>query len=346
MKYIRFGLAGTGTGAELVAKGFKTLSTERVAELSAVFSRNMRRAEAFASKYGVARSYNDYDEMIRNAEIDAVAICTPHYLHHSMGTKAIERGLHVLIDKPLAVNLKESDELISSAEKKGVKLGVILQNRFDDSVMLVKKTVDEGSFGRLLLGTATINWFRNEEYYSGSMWRGKWATEGGGVLINQAIHTIDLLVWIMGDVEGVWGNTDTLFHRIEVEDIAVACLKMKNGALGMISASTAMYPGFPTRLEIYGTDGCALFEGFSLKYFMVNRREQLVKPVQTDLASWSRPEAVPAINHSRLVKDFAQAIIENRKPRVDGREGRKSLEVVMAIYESSRTGRKVFLKKV
>jgi predicted dehydrogenase len=346
MTCVRFGLAGTGTGAEFVAKGFKMLSGEGVAKLSAVFGRNVKRTEDFASKYGIPLHYHNYDEMIESADLDAVAICTPHYLHHSMGIKAIERGLHVLIDKPLAVNLKESDELISLAEKKSVKLGVILQNRFDDYIMLVRKAVDEDLFGRLLLGVATVNWWRNEEYYSGSGWRGRWATEGGGALINQAIHTIDLLVWIMGDVEEVWGNVDTLVHRIEVEDVAVACLKMRSKALGVISAGTATYPGFPTRLEFYGTDGCALFEGSSLKYFMVNKREQPVEAVQTGLASWSRPEAVPAINHSRLIKDFAQAIIEDRNPKVDGREGRKSLKAVMAIYESSRTGKKVLWESI
>lgn len=344
MNHIRLGLAGTGTGAEFVTKGFKMMDGKGTAELLAVFGRKKERTDAFASRYGIPLRYYDYDEMIRNADLDAIVICTPHYLHYPMAIKAIESGLHVLIDKPLAINLKEADELISLAERKDLKLGVILQNRFDDSVMQVKKAVDDGSFGKLLLGIVAVNWYRTEEYYSGSEWRGRWITEGGGVLINQAIHTIDLLIWMMGDVEEVCGNVDALAHRIEVEDIAVSCLKMRNGALGIISAGTAMYPGFPTKLEVYGTNGCALFEGSSLKYLMINRNEQPVEIVKTGLASWSRPEAVPAINHSRLIKDFIQAILENRDPMVDGREGRKSLEVVMTIYESSKTGRKILLK--
>ncbi|MFB0504679.1 MAG: Gfo/Idh/MocA family protein, partial [Candidatus Bathyarchaeia archaeon] len=228
------------------------------------------------------------------------------------------------------------------ARRKGVKLGVNLQSRFDPTFRKVKEAAEEQRFGRLILGEAIVKWFRTQEYYDKSAWRGKWDTEGGGALINQAIHTIDLLVWIMGSPRYLWAQIDTVAHKIEVEDLAVAALRFENGALGIIQGSTAIYPGLPSRLEVHGTKGTAIIEGEVLKRWSIIGEEEVVsEEAKEGLKSWARPELAPATNHASLIKDFAEAILEDRAPYVDGVEGRKSLEVITAIYRSGRDDRMI-----
>jgi len=190
----------------------------------------------------------------------------------------------------------------------------------------------------LILGEAIVEWFRTQEYYSKSPWRGKWNTEGGGALINQAIHTIDLLLWIFGQPKQLWAQVDTFVHNIEVEDLAIAAIRFENGALGIVQGSTAIYPGLPTRLEIHGTKGTIIIEGEMLKRWSVMmEKETVVDNVKEGLKSWTQPELVPAINHALLIKDFTQAIIDDREPYVNGMEGRRSIELIVAIYKSSKT---------
>ena len=339
VKFVRFGIIGTGVGANFCAEGISMIANAKVAKLVAVTSRREERAKEFASKWNVDLWYTNYVEMLEKAPIDAVIINTPHYLHYPMALDAIRAGKHTLVDKPMTINLREADDLIKEAKKKDVKLGVILQSRFDPTIRKVKEAVDEGRFGRIILGEASIKWFRTQEYYEKSSWRGRWATEGGGTLINQAIHTIDLLLWIMGRPKYLWAQIDTVAHNIEVEDLAVAAIRFKNDALGIIEGSTATYPGLPTRLEIHGTKGTATIEGEALKRWSVLGEEEILEEkTKEGLKSWARPELVPATNHAALVRDFAEAILNDRKPFVDGAEGRRSLEVIMAIYESGRSG--------
>ncbi len=342
MAEVRFGMAGTGVGANFFAQAFSSLSENDRARLVAVNSRRESRAKEYASKWGLKKYYTDYGRMLEDPEIDAVIISTPHFLHYKMTIEAIKMNKHVLVDKPMAINLKEADEMIAEAERKGVKLGVNLQSRFDPVYRKIKEAVDDGRFGRLILGEALVKWYRTQEYYSSSSWRGRWATEGGGALINQAIHTIDLLLWIMGSPKMLWGQIDTVAHEIEVEDIAVATVRFENEALGVIEGSTALYPGFPHKLAIYGTDGMALAEGDTLRRWSIKGMEETVLEERKEgLQAWSRPEMLPATNHASLLKDFARAVLEDREPYVNGYEGRRSIELIMAIYRSGRTGETV-----
>ncbi|MBS7607350.1 Gfo/Idh/MocA family oxidoreductase [Candidatus Bathyarchaeota archaeon] len=334
---VRFGIIGTGIGANFCANGLKIIADEGIAELTAVTSQREERAKEFASKWGLKYWYTDYRRMLREAPIDAVIISTPHYQHYPMAIDSIDAGKHVLIDKPIAISLQEADEIILEAKRRGVKLGVILQSRFDPTIRKVKSAVDNGLFGKLILGEAIVEWFRTQEYYNSSPWRGRWSTEGGGALINQAIHTIDLLIWIMGQPKYLWAQMGTFTHKIEVEDLAVSVIRFKNEAIGVIQGSTAIYPGLPTRLEIHGTQGTAIIEGESLKRWSIMSGEEIVSEgIKEGLKSWARPELVPATNHASLLRDFAEAIIEGREPFVDGIEGRRSLEVITAIYQSAR----------
>lgn len=339
---VRFGIVGTGVGANFCAQGISMIHDAEIADFIAVTSRREERAREFASKYGVRDWYTDYGEMLEKADIEAVVINTPHNLHYPMVLESIKSGKHALVDKPMAVSLKQSDEMIDKARRKGVKLGVNLQSRFDPTFRKVKEAAEEQTFGRLILGEAIVKWFRTQEYYDKSAWRGKWDTEGGGALINQAIHTIDLLVWVMGSPKYLWAQIDTVAHKIEVEDLAVAALRFENGALGIIQGSTAIYPGLPSRLEVHGTNGTAIIEGEVLKRWSIVGEEEVVsEEAKEGLGSWARPELAPATNHAALIKDFAEAILEDREPYVDGVEGRKSLEVITAIYRSGRDDRMI-----
>ena len=337
MDRVRFGIIGTGVGANFCANGLKLIANEGVAELVAVTSRREKRAKEFASKWNLKYWYTDYRRMLQEAPIDAVIIDTPHYQHYPMTMDAINANKHVLVDKPMAINLREADEMINEAKRKNVKLGVILQSRFDPTIRKVKENADNGTFGQLILGEAVVEWFRSREYYDRSTWRGRWATEGGGALINQAIHTIDLLIWIMGQPKYLWAQMGTFTHNIEVEDLAVATIRFRNGAIGVIQGSTSIYPGLPTRLEIHGTRGTAIVEGEMLKrWSVVGEKEIISESTKKELETWARPELAPATNHASLIKDFANAILDDREPLVNGVEGRRALEVIMAIYKSAR----------
>lgn len=341
---VRFGLVGAGVGGGFVAKALKMLEEEGIASLSVVCDLEEKRAQEYAHAYG-AQSYTiDFGVMVNSGGVDAVAISTPHYMHFPMALEAINAEVSVLLDKPMAVNVREADELIQKARKKAVTLGVVLQNRMSDDARTAKRAVDAGELGKMILGEATVKWFRDEDYYAKSPWRGKKATEGGGVLINQAIHTLDLLLWLMGPVKSVNATVDTLHHNIEVEDVAAATLRFSSGALGVIQASTVTYPGFPSRVEVHGTNGCALFETDKLRKLVRKGQEvALAEATRQAEGSWSRPEAVLPTNHYRLVKDFVLAIREGRPPRVDGHEGRRSIELIEAIYRSSASEERVEL---
>lgn len=341
---LKFGLAGTGVGGDFIARALAQLKLEGVAELVAVAGRKGVKTEEFARRHGAKRWYTSFEQLVSDPEVDAVAISTPHYMHFPQALAAIDAGKHVLVDKPMAITLKEADEMIARAERKGVALGVVFEYRFDPLIEKVKGLVDSGRLGRLILGEAFVEWYRTQEYYASSDWRGRWATEGGGALINQAIHTIDLLLWLMGDAEELWALTGTFAHSIEVEDLAVAAVRFRSGAFGAVVGSTAIYPGLPTRLEVHGTEGTAVIEGGALKLLSIKGEEAKAEGERpSELASWARPEAVPIDNHVRLIRDFARAVEEKRKPRVDGWEGRRSLELIRAIYLSGRTGQVVRL---
>jgi len=339
---VKFGIIGTGVGANFCAQGLSAITEAKIGELAAVSSQRQERASEFASKYGLKLWYTDYKEMLQKAPLDAVIISTPHYLHHPIAMEAMNAGKHVLVDKPMAISLREADEMIKEAERRHVRLGVVLQSRFDPGLRKVKVAVEEGKFGQLILGEAVVEWFRTQEYYDNSPWRGRWATEGGGALINQSIHTIDLLTWIMGPPKYLWAQIDTVAHKIEVEDLAVAAIRFENGALGVIQGSTSIYPGLATRLEVHGTKGTTIIEGEVLKRWSLQGEEEIIaEGAKEGLKSWARPELVSATNHASLIKDFAQAILEDREPYVDGVEGRRSLEIIMAIYRSDKTNRTI-----
>lgn len=349
---IRFGLVGCGVIGPMHAEAITSLPD---AELSAVADLVIERAQRLAAKYG-ARAYPDMDEMLAREQLDVVTICTPSGMHGEHACRAMCAGCHVIVEKPMEIRLEAIDEMLRVQQEHSVKLAVISQHRFDPAAQQVRALIDEGAFGRLVLGHAQIPWWRSQAYYDSGDWRGTWRLDGGGVLMNQSIHWIDLLQWMMGPVKSIAAYTDTLAHRMETEDVAVAVLRFANGALGTITATTGAYPGLATRLEIFGDKGSAVIEGDELGYLHLARDEReavgaygsgaktsRTEPRASESSAASNPGALAIRSHALQIADMIRAIRENGTPLVDGHAGRRPVEIILGIYEAARTGKEVVL---
>lgn len=340
MKRLHFGIVGVGNIAPLHALAIQALPE---AELVAVATRNAERGQAFAEKCG-GQWHADYAELLQRPEVDVVAICTPHDLHAPLTIAAAQAGKHVLCEKPMARTTAECEAMIEACDRAGVTLGVVFQSRFEPLSLQLKRLIDEGTLGRILWSSANTIWYRSDDYYRSGPWRGTWAHEGGGVLINQAIHAIDLMLWLTGRPDRVAAQTRTLNHAIEVEDGAIATLMYADNRLGLIQATTAAYPGYAERLEVYGTRGSAIYhkgEG-RLEWHTAAPREDHV--LEANISSGAaNPMDISAAGHAAVFQDFAEAVREGRRPAIDGTEGRRSVEVVEAIYQAARSGQMVTL---
>ncbi|MCU0874306.1 MAG: Gfo/Idh/MocA family oxidoreductase [Pirellulaceae bacterium] len=342
-----FGIIGCGMIANFHCKAVADI---RNAKVAACFDTRPEAADRLAAQVG-CRAYHDLDAMLADPDVHVVTIGTPSGAHMEPAVAAARAGKHVIVEKPLEVTLKRCDAVIKACEAAGVALATIFPSRFHESSQLLKRAVDQGRFGRLTIGDAYVKWYRTQQYYDSGAWRGTWALDGGGALMNQAIHSVDLLLWLMGPVVEVTAHTATLAHeRIEVEDVAMATLRFANGALGVIEATTAAYPGALKRIEIHGSEGSAVLEEEDLKTWA------FIKPTARDKALLERmagktqtgggaadPAAIGHHGHTAMFKDVLKAISSGSRPLIDGPEGRRSVEVILAIYKAALTGRSVAL---
>lgn len=333
MTGLRIAIIGLGNIAPHHAAAIKQTGD---AELAAVCTRDATRGEAFVREHG-GKLYADYHDLLAHSDVDIVAICTPHDLHAPMTIAAAVAHKHVLVEKPMARNVAECDAMIDACERAGVTLGVLFQMRFDPLALKLRKIIDEGRLGRLIWTTTNALWYRSDEYYRSGAWRGTWEHEGGGVLINQAIHVIDLMLWLTGMPTIVTAQTRTLNHSIEVEDSAAAILEYADNRLGLIQATVAAYPGYPEYIEIVGTRGSAVYHRGEarLEWHIVEPREDGEERATVSSGA-AAPMGISATGHIAAYQDFAAALREKRAPRVNGIEGRKSVELVEAIYRSAR----------
>jgi predicted dehydrogenase len=341
METFGFGIIGGGMIGPYHAEAIRMIPEAR---LVAVATSTEGTARHFAEKVQAPFWYADYRELLKRDDIQIVNVCTPPYLHEEMVLAAAEFGKHVLVEKPIAINLHQADRMIIACQRAGVKLGVIFQYRFSEAAQAVKRAIDDGHLGKLFLGDVYVKWFRDERYYQSASWRGRWLQEGGGALINQTIHAVDLLQWFMGPVDWVRGLCQTVRHRIEVEDLGVAVLRFRNGSMGVVEGSTAIYPGFPQKIELHGEKGSVVLEGDQIALWKLQDfplPEHLSSAAEKVDTSASPTAGFSPEYHRRQIRDFLEAIRENRSPLVDGEEGRKSLEIVRGIYLSSRTGESV-----
>jgi UDP-N-acetyl-2-amino-2-deoxyglucuronate dehydrogenase len=344
---IGFGIVGTGMISRFHAKA---LAEVRGAKLEACCDNTPGRADALAKEFGI-RAYDSVETMLADPAVDAVTIATPSGAHMEPAVAAAKAGKHVIVEKPLEITLKRCDKIIEACEKAGVKLSSIFPSRFHDSAKLIKQAVDSQRFGRITLGDAYVKWFRTQQYYDSGAWRGTWALDGGGALMNQAVHTVDLLTWFMGPVAEVQAFTATLAHeRIEVEDVCTATLKFASGALGVIEATTAAFPGYLKRIELHGSDGSAVMEEEDIKHWDFAKKTRGDSAVLRQMAhskstggGAADPAAIGHHGHALQIQDFVDAIRKDRNPAVDGPEGRRSVEIILAIYASAKSGKKVSL---
>jgi predicted dehydrogenase len=295
--------------------------------------------------------YTSLAPALERRDVDIVIVSTPSGAHMESAVAAAQAGKHVVVEKPLEVTLERCDRIIEACDQNQVQLCTIFPSRFADANRVLKQAVDAGRFGRLTLGETTCKWWRPQSYYDQGGWRGTKALDGGGALMNQAIHNVDLLVWMMGRPTHVFGFTALLAHeRIEVEDTAVACLRFANGALGVIQATTSVHPGYPKTIAIHGDKGSALIEQEDVLRWDFNPEIEEDRAIRARFAQKvgaeggaSNPAAISHEYHRRQLADFVQAIESGGKPLVDGREGRKAVEVILAIYRSADTGKMVEL---
>ena len=340
---VRYGLVGCGAVASHHISAIK--QTPDAAFAGATDAREGA-AEAFCAANG-GRAVPSFEKMIESPDVDAVCILTPSGLHASQTIQAVRAGKHVPVEKPLALTVDQADAVIEAVEKSDVRVGVVSQYRFMDSYRRIRKALDEHLLGRLVTCDASMKYYRAPEYYEKSPWRGTWAMDGGGALMNQGIHGIDSLISLAGPVRTVYGLARTLFHRIEVEDTAVAAVEYESGAIGTIQGTTSVYPGFPRRLSFSGTKGTITMCEQVIAEWDVEGCEKPddVSPGGTQLCGARDPMAIDAMGHLCHIRDLTEAILTGREPIVTCREARKAIVLINAIYESSRTGKPVDLSR-
>jgi len=319
-------------------------------KLVALVSRNLANAHKLNQELGLnCDAYTELAPVLKRPDVDVVIITTASGAHMEPAVAAALAGKHVVVEKPLEVTLERCDRIIDACDRRGVKLCTIFPSRFHDANLTLKAAVDAGRFGRLTLGETTCKWWRSQQYYDEGGWKGTKALDGGGALMNQAIHNVDLLLWMMGPPTHVCGFTAMLAHeRIEVEDTAVACLRFRNGALGVIQATTSVHPGLPKTIAVHGDRGTVVIEQEDvLRWDFAQEvpedravRERFAQKVGASGGS-SNPAAISHQGHARQLADFVKAIETGTAPKVDGREGRKAVEVILAIYQSAASGRVV-----
>jgi UDP-N-acetyl-2-amino-2-deoxyglucuronate dehydrogenase len=310
---MRVGIIGAGGISDTHARAARAIPG---VEVVAVHGANHQKAEALAQKAG-AVAYKDLDAFLAHP-MDIVAIGSPSGVHAEQAIAAVRRGLHVLVEKPLDITTARIDSVIQEADRAGVKAGVFFQDRLTPDLVAMKQAIDEGQIGTPVCASGRVKWYRPPEYYADSRWRGTRALDGGGVLMNQAIHTIDTMLWLCGPVAQVSARVATRLHKIDVEDTAAALFEFASGGFGVLEASTAAFPGLPRRIEVTGTKGTLIHE------------QEARTAVVAD-----------ATGHQRVLEDFLAAIDGNRTPVCDAREGRRSVALIEAIYQSALTGRSV-----
>jgi predicted dehydrogenase len=346
MREVRFGIIGCGAvgqsmgGADVYngigewhAKFINERPDARVVACADISEQNAR---AFAAKFGLDRIHTDHRELLAREDVDAVTICTPSGTHGAIAIAAAGAGKHALSEKPLETTIEKAEAAIAAHERAGTRLSVVFQNRFSRATQAIKKALADGTFGRPLIANAMCRRYRTEEYYARSGWRGTWAMDGGGACMNQGIHMIDTFIYLLGEPRSVYARTGTLGHAIEVEDGAAAVVAFASGCIGVIECTTCAYPDFGDSIVIHGERGSVEVEGLPAT---VKRWEPMDESQRRSLDEFVEPGHEEYRLHRHVYDDFVDAILNDRPPSVDGREGLRSLRLIHAVYESGRTGK-------
>lgn len=352
---LRTALVGCGKVGAIHARALRALPES---DLVAVCDASIDRANDFAARFG-ARPFADVDAMLAAARPEAVVLATPHPLHAGAAIRSARAGAHVLVEKPIAATLRDADAMLAAARESGVTLGVVSQRRFYEPVLRIRAAIDAGKIGRPALGVFAMFSWRDPAYYASDPWRGRWDAEGGGVLVNQSPHQLDLLRWFLGDVEEVSGTWANLNHpEVEVDDTAVATVRFRNGGLGSIVTSLAQKPGLYTKVHVHGTNGASVGVETDRGATFIAGVSAIAEPPLNDLWTIAGEEhllagfqaedrarfaAIDAADHYHALQvgDFLRACLEGRPPLVTGKDGREVVALFTAIYRSHREGRPI-----
>lgn len=342
MKKYKFAIIGCGTIGDMHADCIRQIDN---AELSAVYDVNEENSKKLSAKYN-CRNYSDLEQMLLSEDINIACICTPSGLHAEYGIKCAKAKKHIICEKPIETTMEKAKGLIEVCEQEGVKLSVISQHRFDNSIVELKRAIDSGELGKLYFGESFTKWYRSQEYYDSSKWRGTWKLDGGGALMNQSIHYIDLLQYLLGPVKEVYGICSQMGHHgLEVEDEALATVRFQNGAIGMIEGNTNAYPGFFTRLDVYGEKASVVIENDMITLWKnrdgTDREVSCINEGSEAHPSVNSSKSINLNSHIQQFKDVIEAIEDDRNPKVDGHEALKPLQIILAVYESNKTGKPV-----
>jgi len=327
------GLIGGGNITDTHAKAVRAIPGVNIA---AIYGTNREKVDRLCREHG-GKAYYDFNAFLNHRPLDLVAIGSPSGLHAQQGIAAAQRGLHVLTEKPIEITTARADQLIEATDKAGVKLGVMFQDRTRPEIRQLKQWMHDGLVGRPILADVRVKWYRSPDYYGKSRWRGTLSLDGGGALINQAVHSVDLMLWLLGDVVRVQARIATALHSIEGEDLAVAILEFANGATGVFQATTAAYPGYPRRLEITGSEGTVILENDRVIATDLRRAvaSLTVSTLPDDNQRASSPAVADFTGHQAIFEDFLYAIEHNTTPLCDGRDGRRSTALVESIYRAA-----------
>jgi len=344
---LRFGIVGPGAVARLHGLAIRQACG---AELTAVCGRDAESTRAFAEQFGIA-AFTDPVAFFSSGAVDAVSIAAPSGVHLSLGSLAARHGNHVLCEKPLEVTPRKAAQLIDICAANGVQLGVYFQARFDDCTRLAKQAIASGRLGKLLFASCQMRWYRSQAYYDSAAWRGTWALDGGGCLMNQGIHTLDLLIHLAGEPAEVSAFQGEKTHqRLEVEDNLCAAVRFRNGVIGTIEASTSCSPGFPRKVEISGEKGSIGIAGNRIVRWAFAQEEvadaEIIKQMaagNTTAGGAADPTDIDVTGHRLVVEDFVRSVQGKTKPFIDGVAGKHAVDFVCAIYDSIRSGKPVSL---
>jgi UDP-N-acetyl-2-amino-2-deoxyglucuronate dehydrogenase len=336
------GIVGAGTIGKVHAA---ELASVEDAELVAIANRGEEAGRELAGSHGVEWHPN-LEGLLARDDVDVVVLCTPSGIHADGAVAAARAGKHVISEKPMAITLDGVDRMIGGCRDAGVTLSVIFQYRFNRDALRMKRALDVGLFGRPVLCNALVHWHRTQAYYDEKGgWRGTWELDGGGALMNQSVHAVDLLQWLLGPVESVCAYTETLTHDIETEDLATAALRFESGSMGVVQGTTCNHRDYPLKIELRGTEGSATFEGTRLTGWYPSRDEEVLSEEELALFPESVDEPLgPA--HGRQLRDIFAALREGREPPIPGEEARKAVEIILGIYRAARSGELVSLRTV
>lgn len=339
---IGFGIIGCGMISELHINGIEELKNK--AELIGITDTVRAYAERVSERHGGLRIFDTVDEMLACKDVHAVCICTPSGYHAEAIIKASNSGKNVIVEKPVAITEEQLDDVVEVCAKNHTVVAVISQLRFAKDIRKVKQMIDSSELGKIVCADMYMKYYRSQEYYDSGAWRGTKKTDGGGALMNQGIHGVDLLQYLVGDIKSVYAYSATLARRIEVEDTLCAAIEFKSGALGVIQATTSGYPGYPRRIEINGNKGSITLEETAITKMDIENSSFEDLPIrQTVFSGSSSAMNISGDYHTLQINDFIDAVKEKRKPFVDLNEGRKAVDAILAIYRSAEEGRKIEL---